>query len=127
MSEKNMLNQTENRPMSKKDPRPERAYDEIAEEQHDRNDPADKYKCYKYEDYEKDVLEKGLCRTWGDIISFILNNGNENPFLDIGHLSELYEIGLALQNKHSKRRRGNIIRRKMLLMLWQPGLKKEEA
>ena len=64
MSEKNMLNQTENRPMSKKDPQPEREYNEIAEEQHDRNDPADKYKCYKYEDYEKDVLEKGLRRTW---------------------------------------------------------------
>ena len=84
MTEKNMLNQTENRPMSKKDPRPERAYDEIAEEQHDRNDPADKYKCYKYEDWR-------------------------------------YRINTV------KRRRGNIIRRRMLLMLWQPGLKNEEA
>lgn len=106
MAEKNMLNQTENMPMSKKDPQSEKEYNEIAEEEHDRNGSADKYKCYQYEDYEKDVLAKGLRRTWEDIISFIVNNGNENRFLDIGHLSELYEIGLALQNKHSKKATG---------------------
>lgn len=65
----------------------------------------EKYSSYDINKYEKDVVSIGLDYTWQNIIAFVLENG-ENEFLSIDKFTELYEIGLALQDKYAKKDNG---------------------
>lgn len=64
-----------------------------------------KFSTYNIEKYKVDIETIGLEKTWDSIISFTLN-GNANQFLNIDNFAELYEIGLALQDKYAKKESG---------------------
>ena len=64
-----------------------------------------KFSTYNIEKYKEDIETIGLEKTWDSIISFTLN-GNANQFLNIDNFAELYEIGLALQDKYAKKESG---------------------
>ncbi len=68
----------------------------------------EKYLGYNLELYKQDVLLFGLKQTWLNLNSYILNYGycNQNKFLNIENLSELYEMGLALESKKNKKDNG---------------------
>ncbi len=66
----------------------------------------EKYRFYNLEQYENDVLQTGLQHTWRKIIHFVLNNGAVNDFLSWQNFAEMYEKGLVLQNKQSKKEAG---------------------
>lgn len=62
---------------------------------------------YRLEDYIKDVETHGLEDTWNKICQFALDqNGSLPSFLDIKNFGELYEIGLAIQDKILKKKSG---------------------
>lgn len=61
---------------------------------------------YCLEFYIKDIESKGLRKTWDDLCDYILCNKNLSDFLSIKNLGELYEIGLAIQNKTLKKKSG---------------------
>lgn len=62
---------------------------------------------YDLEKYIKDVEEKGLQTTWDNICQYAIDNYNNLPeFLDINNFGELYEIGLAIQDKQQKKDNG---------------------
>jgi len=60
---------------------------------------------YSKEQYRSDVLGKGLAETWREICSWVLRNG-EGGILTTGNFGELYEEGLALQDKENKKASG---------------------
>lgn len=60
---------------------------------------------YSKEQYRSDVLGKGLAETWREICLWVLYNG-ESGILTIGNFGELYEEGLALQDKENKKASG---------------------
>ena len=64
-----------------------------------------KYNFYILEDYIADIETIGLERTWTNILSYVLNDGN-NKFLSTENFAELYEIGLAIQDKYAKKESG---------------------
>ncbi len=62
---------------------------------------------YKMEDYKNDVETKGLEETWNTICQFVIEHNDIAPdFLDISNFGELYEYGLAIQDKFSKKKSG---------------------
>lgn len=61
---------------------------------------------YKLDDYTDDVEILGLEVTWDIICEFVLNNYARNKFLTIENFGELYEIGLAIQDKQQKKVNG---------------------
>ena len=64
-------------------------------------------KDYKLEDYVSDVENNGLEKTWDYICQFVIDYMNEKPkFLDFKNFGELYEIGLATQDKVLKKKSG---------------------
>lgn len=65
-----------------------------------------KYSIYNLSLYEEDVIKKGLKETWEEINYYVLNHNITNEFLDLNNLAELYEIGLALQDKQAKKDSG---------------------
>lgn len=65
----------------------------------------DRLKDYNISLYEDDVITLGLEKTWDTICQFVLDK-NKSEFLDIENFGELYEIGLAIQNKQSKKKSG---------------------
>ena len=66
----------------------------------------DKYKKYDLNDYINDIDKLGLETTWDYICKYILEFENKNKFLDVNNYGELYEIGLALQDKNKKKKSG---------------------
>ena len=68
----------------------------------------EKYQEYDLEKYKQDVISTGLKETWANLDYFILNYNvdNQNNFLNIANFAELYEIGLALENKENKKYNG---------------------
>ena len=57
-------------------------------------------------DYISDVEHNGL-RTWDYICQFVIENIDSVPsFLDIKNFGELYEIGLAVRDKVTKKKSG---------------------
>ncbi|MCR5261520.1 MAG: SAM-dependent methyltransferase, partial [Candidatus Gastranaerophilales bacterium] len=63
--------------------------------------------CYNLETYIKNVKEQGLQTTWDNICQYAIDNYNNLPnFLDINNFGELYEIGLAIQDKQQKKDNG---------------------
>lgn len=66
----------------------------------------DKYKAYNLAMYQDDIANIGLSQTWQNIINFVLNNKTKNKFLYWNNFAEIYEIGLALQDKQAKKESG---------------------
>lgn len=66
----------------------------------------DKYNYYNLEKYQNDVINIGLKQTWKNITNYVLNNDTKNEFLFWDNFAELYEIGLALQDKQAKKESG---------------------
>lgn len=65
-----------------------------------------KYTEYDLEKYKLDVLEQGLKVTWDNIRYYVLYGDKNNSFLSLDNLAELYEIGLAICDKKSKKDSG---------------------
>ena len=67
----------------------------------------EKFDNYNIDAYRKDIAEIGLNETWKYINYYLLNYYNsKNKFLKIQNLADLYEIGLALENKNNKKVNG---------------------
>ncbi len=65
-----------------------------------------RYNNYDLTIYQDDVNQSGLKQTWKNIIHYVLNNETKNKFLYWNNFAELYEIGLALQDKQAKKESG---------------------
>ena len=65
-----------------------------------------KLKKYKLEDYIEDVENNGLKITWDYICKYVLKYGENSDFLNIDNFGEMYEIGLAIQDKQLKKQSG---------------------
>ena len=64
-------------------------------------------RCYSLEYYLSDLESGGLAKTWSDICRFVVNHKDSAPeFLDVRNFGELYEIGLAVQDKTLKKKSG---------------------
>lgn len=61
---------------------------------------------YTIEEYKNDVINHGLGKTWDDICSYILEFGDNKSLIKIDNFSEMYEIGLATQDKLNKKKSG---------------------
>lgn len=62
---------------------------------------------YRLDDYIEDIKKLGLERTWDIICQYAINSEGFLPgFISIKNYSELYEIGLATQDKLLKKKRG---------------------
>ncbi len=70
------------------------------------DDCFNKLKEYKLEYYISDVENLGLETTWDLICEFVTSNYLTNEFLTIDKFGELYEIGLAIQDKQQKKKSG---------------------
>lgn len=66
----------------------------------------DNLHSYTIEKYKEDVQKYGLKLTWDAICEFLINSSNSNDLFNINNLGELYEIGLAVQNKKEKKSNG---------------------
>lgn len=65
-----------------------------------------RYNNYDLKMYQDDINQSGLKQTWQNIIHYVLNNETKNKFLYWNNFAELYEIGLALQDKQAKKESG---------------------
>ena len=66
-----------------------------------------RFSDYDLEKYKNDIREQGIESTWTQICNFVLQNPkNLSIFLHPKNFAELYEIGLALQDKNSKKQSG---------------------
>ena len=66
-----------------------------------------KFDNYNLENYINDIKNLGLEQTWDLICQYVTElNGNVSDFLNIKNFGELYEIGLAIQNKFLKKQKG---------------------
>ncbi len=72
---------------------------------HLKNNIKKKFKNYTLQNYEEDVKNLGLSNIWDLICEYIIAFG-ETEFLSIKNFSELYEIGLATQDKQQKKNYG---------------------
>ena len=61
---------------------------------------------YSIEQYVKDVEKNGLSNTWDNICSYILQFGEKNELIKISNFGEMYEIGLATEDKIKKKKSG---------------------
>lgn len=67
----------------------------------------EKLNNYKLEDYVHDVENIGLEKTWDRICQYVTNYRDKaTRFLDVKNFGELYEIGLAIQDKILKKKNG---------------------
>ena len=60
---------------------------------------------YNLEQYINDIDSLGLQKTWDLICDYLLNN-DQTSFLKVESFGELYEIGLAEQDKNNKKANG---------------------
>ncbi len=66
-----------------------------------------RFSDYNLEKYKNDIIEQGIESTWMQICRFVLKNSKNLPkFLHPQNFGELYEIGLALQDKNLKKESG---------------------
>lgn len=70
------------------------------------SDMIEKFKNYNLETYINDIHTQGLSKTWDFICAYILKFGENGDFLTIPKFGELYEIGLAIQDKIQKKASG---------------------
>ena len=61
---------------------------------------------YNLESYIKDIENKGLKETWNNICKYVLESNDISGFLNIDNFGELYEIGLAIEDKILKKKSG---------------------
>ena len=61
---------------------------------------------YSIEQYVKDVETDGLSKTWDILCSYILQFGEKNDLINISNFGEMYEIGLATEDKIKKKKSG---------------------
>lgn len=61
---------------------------------------------YSLNDYLNDIKKKGLKKTWNTILSKTLKNTFVSDIFKLENYGELYEIGLELENKISKKELG---------------------
>lgn len=66
----------------------------------------DKLKNYNLDVYVDDLTKIGLEKTWDYICEYILKYGENECFLNISNFGEMYEIGLAVQDKIQKKKSG---------------------
>lgn len=67
----------------------------------------EKFKSYNIEAYIDDVADIGLEKLWDYICQFVIDNIYNIPtFLNVNNFGELYEIGLAIQDKILKKKSG---------------------
>lgn len=71
-----------------------------------KHDEEEKLKSYDLKKYIEDINILGLKTTWDLICEFILKYGEINNFLRVANFGEMYEIGLAIQDKDQKKKRG---------------------
>ncbi len=83
---------------------PEENFSEIKVSLTDEN--LEKYKSYNLEKYINDVETLGLKQTWSVICKYVLTCGENADFLNIKNFGEMYEIGLAIQDKIQKKNNG---------------------
>ena len=62
-----------------------------------------KFNQYSLEEYKKDILSEGLKVTWDKICFYVLNSDVKNEILSLQNLAELYEIGLEILDKQTKK------------------------
>jgi len=62
-------------------------------------------KDYDFDKYLSHVSKYGLEVTWANILSYVKDNG-QNEFLNTSNFGELYEAGLAEQDKGKKKKSG---------------------
>lgn len=72
---------------------------------HNKSIEIERLSTYNLEKYKNDIETIGLDETWNNIAAYVLQ-GHENSFLTIDNFAELYEIGLALQDKYAKKESG---------------------
>lgn len=66
-----------------------------------------KFENYNLDRYMSDIETYGLEKTWDYICQYVIDNNKTLPaFLNISNLGELYEIGLAIQDKNLKKKNG---------------------
>jgi len=63
------------------------------------------FDLYSIDKYTADVSKYGLGQVWASILQYVLVN-NDNNFLTANNFGMLYELGLAEQNKQSKKECG---------------------
>lgn len=69
--------------------------------------PGHDFAHYSEVDYERDVLSFGLRATWKAICAYVSKVGEQaNGLLQVANFGELYERGLALQDKEEKKQSG---------------------
>lgn len=61
---------------------------------------------YSLDDYIKDLETYGLECTWAYICEYVLTYGENTDFLSVKNFGEMYEIGLAIQDKQQKKENG---------------------
>ena len=73
----------------------------------DLSESIDDLSVYTLEAYEKDIESSGLDRVWKKICKYILVNGEvSDGLIQISNFGELYERGLAIQDKVQKKESG---------------------
>lgn len=65
-----------------------------------------KLEKYDLEKYVHDLESLGLETTWSYICEYVLSHGENKQFLNIKNFGEMYEIGLAVQDKQLKKDSG---------------------
>ena len=73
------------------------------------NEICTKFQNYNLEDYIKDIEVDGLSYTWTYICEYVLTYGENTDFLNIRNFGEMYEIGLALQDKIQKKKQWTVL------------------
>lgn len=61
---------------------------------------------YSLDYYIKDIETYGLEYTWAYICEYVLTYGDNSDFLNVRNFGEMYEIGLAIQDKNQKKQNG---------------------
>lgn len=65
-----------------------------------------KLKNYSLDNYIKDIETDGLEDTWANICEYVLTYGENTGFLSVKNFGEMYETGLAIQDKQQKKENG---------------------
>lgn len=65
-----------------------------------------KFQNYSLDKYINDIKTDGLKHTWTYICQYVLTYGENSDFLNAKKFGEMYEIGLAVQNKQQKKNNG---------------------
>lgn len=82
---------------------------------------------YDIIDYIKDIDKKGLKETWHSILSKTLDNDFDSDIFSLDNYGELYEIGLAHENKISKKKQGKYYTPRDVALLMAGWLKDLDA